>query len=236
MTINIIHLYYDILNLYGESGNIKAIKSYLEKQNIKVNIKLISIDDEINLENVDLIYIGCGTENNLKLILPHFIKYKEEVKNFIKMKKFVISTGNSIELFGKMVGKDKALGIFDYTSKKTDIRIVNEVLFRTNFIKNNIIGFQNQGSNINNIKENNLFDVIKTSNCSLDKHEGYTYNNFYGSYLIGPLLVRNPDLLVYIINKLIKEKDSNFEIKKINLSFEEKSYKNFTNMYYNDNR
>lgn len=233
MTINIVHLYYDILNLYGESGNIKAIKSYLEKQDIKVNIKFITLNDKIDLTNIDLLYVGCGTSNNQLMILKHINKYKKEIKEFIDNNKFVIATGNSIELFGKTIDNNKALGIFNYNSTKTDFRIVDEALFKCNLIKSNVIGFQNQGSVIKDI-DNNLFEVIKgTGSYPKSKYEGYTYNNFYGTYLIGPILVRNPELLTYLMNKLIKENGKNWKIKKINLKFEQKAFNNFINLYYN---
>ena len=36
--IKIAHLYYHILNLYGENGNIRALKRYFERQDIKTEI------------------------------------------------------------------------------------------------------------------------------------------------------------------------------------------------------
>lgn len=234
MTINVAHLYYDILNLYGESGNIKAIKNYLEKLGIKVNIHFITLDDEISLDNIDLIYIGSGTENNQDLVLKHLLKYKEKINSFIENNKYILATGNAMELFGKSIDKNKALGIFNYSTTRTDFRIVSESLFKSNLIKENILGFQNRGSYINNI-DNYLFDTIKGTGSNIDiKKEGFNYKNFYGTYLIGPLLVRNPAFLKYLINKLIKEKDKNFKINEINLDFEEKAYTNFINLYYNN--
>lgn len=236
MTINIAHLYYDILNLYGESGNIKAMKKYLENNNIKVNIKFITLNEEIDLTNIDILYIGCGTENNQDLVLKHITKYKKEIKEFIDNNKYVLATGNSIELFGKKIDSKKALEIFDYSSKKTDFRIVDEALFKCNLTNSYILGFQNQGSVIKDIKENNLFEVIKgTGSFPKSIFEGFNYKNFYGTYLIGPLLVRNPSLLSYLLNKIIKEKDENFKIKKNILEIDEKAFKNFMNLYYNIN-
>ena len=41
--INILHLYYDLLNLYGENANTRCIKRCLELNKIKANIDLKSI-------------------------------------------------------------------------------------------------------------------------------------------------------------------------------------------------
>ena len=231
MTINICHLYYDILNLYGASGDIKAIKYYLEKQNIKVNIKFITLNDEINLDNIDILYIGGGTENNQDLVLKHIKKYRKEIEKYILDNKLVIATNNSIELFGKTIDKEKALDIFNFNSERVPFRIVDEAYFK--FQNIDIIGFQNQGSVIKDIKENNLFEVIKgTGSFPKSKYEGYHEKNFYGTYLIGPILARNPKLLSYLMDNLIKSKDKDYKIKKNILKIEEKAYNNFINSHY----
>ena len=45
MEIKIAHLYYDLMNLYGENGNIKALKKQLEEQNTSVKVLSLTIDD-----------------------------------------------------------------------------------------------------------------------------------------------------------------------------------------------
>lgn len=222
MTINIGHLYYDILNLYGESGNIKIIKNYLENLGINVNIKFITLGDSINLDDIDLLYIGSGTLNNQDLVLNHLKKYKDNIKNFIENNKYVISTGNSIDLFSK-----NKLGIFDYESEITPFRIVDEVAYKCNLTDKLVIGFQNRDSIIKN-SSNPLFEVIKgVGSYPNSKTEGYTYKNFYSTYLIGPLFVRNPYLLTSLMNKMIKEKDNSFDIKDVDLSIEVNAYNEF---------
>ena len=52
MEINILHLYYDLLNLYGENGNIKALKKHLEEQNVKVNIEFLTLNDKIDFKKL----------------------------------------------------------------------------------------------------------------------------------------------------------------------------------------
>lgn len=239
MTINIGHLYHDLLNLYGESGNIKALKNYFEVQNIKVNIKYLTISDKLDLNNLDIIYIGSGTENNQKIVLNHLLKYKKEIKEFIEKEKFVLATGNSIEFFGKSIITNektyKTLEIFDYNSKLVDHRIVDEALFKSNLIKDYIIGFQNRNSIIEDIKENNLFEVVKgIGSCDKSSNEGYHYKNFYGTYLIGPLLVRNPTLLEQIGSKIIKLKNTEYKIKKNVLLLQKMAYNGFIDNYYSE--
>ena len=103
MKIVIANLYYDLLNLYGDSGNIKAIKKALESQKIKVEIINLSINDELDFEKYDFVYIGSGTEYNQTLVLNHIINYIDKITKYIENNKFFLVTGNSIELFGKYI-------------------------------------------------------------------------------------------------------------------------------------
>ena len=82
MNITIAHLYYDLLNLYGESGNVKALEYQLEGQGITVKIKFLTIGDTLDFSKYDFVYMGAGTEENQKLALKHLIKYKDKVKEW----------------------------------------------------------------------------------------------------------------------------------------------------------
>ena len=77
MKIVIGHLYYDLMNLYGEIGNVIALKNALESQGVDVEIKNISIDNKISFDKFDFIYIGSGMESSKKIVLNHLNKYKD---------------------------------------------------------------------------------------------------------------------------------------------------------------
>lgn len=189
-TIKIAHLYYDLMNYYGEQGNVLALKTAIEYAGFKVNIKTLSVDDEIDFEKYDIFYMGMGTKRNQEIVRKDILKYKDKIENVIDKKMFIM-TGNSYELFGKKIDDKKCLGIFNFESKTTD-RIVGEQVFKSDIIKQTIIGFQNRFSS-NNIKDDYLFEVIKgTGNDSESKVEGIHKNNFFGTYLLGPILIRNP--------------------------------------------
>ena len=106
---------------------------------------------------------------------------------------------NWMSTVGKNIDEKECLGIFNFSSKSTN-RIVGEQVFKTDLIDYPIIGFQNREST-NDIKENYLFEVIKgTGNDETTNVEGIHINNFFGTYLIGPLLIRNP----YFKDELLK--------------------------------
>lgn len=189
-TIKIAHLYYDLMNYYGEQGNVLTLKTAIEYAGFKVNVKTLSVDDEINFEKYDIFYMGMGTKRNQEIVRKDILKYKEKIENIIDKKMFIM-TGNSYELFGKKIDDKKCLGIFNFNSKTTD-RIVGEQVFKSDIINKTIIGFQNRFSS-NDIKDDYLFEVIKGTGNNLEsKVEGIHKNNFFGTYLLGPILIRNP--------------------------------------------
>lgn len=222
--INILHLYYDLLNLYGENANTRCIVHNLELNNIKYKVDLKSIKDEIDFSKYDIIYIGSGSEHDLFIALEDIRKRKNDLKKYIESNKYLILTGNSMDLFGKYIETDKkisgALDIFDYhttfinestfKNASTD-RIVGEIKGTTDLIKDKIIGFQNRCDLNFNIKTP-LFKLDqKFSNDLTNNDEGFTYKNVYATHIIGPLLIRNPHFTDYILKKLCKEKNIKYE-------------------------
>ena len=238
MKIVIAYLYYDLLNLYGESGNIKIIKDQLKKQGINSEIKLLSIEDNLKFDEYDLTIISAGTENNQRIVLNHLKHYKKDIKNAIKNNKFFLITGNAIDLFGRYIidinnKKIKTLNVFNYIVKENNRRIVNDSLFLSKETNDYIIGFQNQCRTLIHNKYP-MFEVVKGFGASENSNEeGIHYKNFYGTYLIGPLLVRNPKFTLEFLKNLIKSINPTFKFKEFDFNFEIEAYDSYFNLHYN---
>lgn len=215
MNIVVGHLYYDLMNLYGDNGNIKVLKYNLEKQGINVTIKKLSLDDKIDFNKLDMIYMGSGTEENRKIVLDNILKYKNNINKFYKDNKFLLVTGNSLSLFGNYIidkdgNKKDALKLFNFYTKEEKERDVKEVNIPCTFLKDNLLGFIN--------KQDNMYKNDKILEYGIYK------NNFYGTYILGPILARNPEFTQYFITNLIKAKDKDFIFKDFNTSLDEEAY------------
>ena len=215
MKLVIGHLYYDLMNLYGENGNVKVLEYQLKKQGIDVSIKKLSLDDKIDFSNLDLIYMGCGTENNRDIVLKDLLKYKKEIKKAFNDNKFFLITGNALPLFGKYImdldnHKTNALGVFDFYCKMEKNRIVKEANISCTFLKDNLLGFINKSGNI--YQNDKLIEY------------GIYKNNFYGTYLLGPILARNPEFMEYFITNLINNKSEKQKIMPFNKTLDEEAY------------
>lgn len=228
MEINILHLYYDLLKDFGEDGNIKIIKKQLEDQGITVNVNFKTINEKINFSEYDLLFIGSGEITSD--IYNHLLKYKNDIKNYIEDGGFTLIIGNSLNIFGNIIitkkNKYKGLNIFNFCVNEEEFLITDECLLKAHNLDTKIIGYKNQKYAITN-NENHLFEVlIGTGNYPKADYEGIKYKNFYGTHLLGPILIKNPQFLTDFITELVKKKDENFKFKKSNLYFETKAYNN----------
>lgn len=220
--IKILHLYYDLLNLSGEQGNILALEKAFNNQNVEVKLYCLSVDDKIKFSDYDLIYMGNGSNSNFSIALEDIKKYKKELKKYIDNNGYVIATGNSYLLFGEKINDIDCLGIFDYYAKWTN-RTAHECLMGM-LNQKDIIGFQNRDYVVN-INRNHLFKV-KDGICDnlKSENEGYHENNFYGTSVIGPLLIRNPHLTNMIVKDILEKNNLVFhddEFKLLNDAYNE---------------
>ena len=222
-TIKIAHLYYDLMNLYGENGNVRALQKYLSKS-FNVKVFNLTVDDEIDFDKYDIFYIGSGNNESFNIVLEDIKKYKDKIKDAIN-NKFFITTGNSINLFGKYYinkrKKTECLNLLKYSSKEKKKRIVGEQILKFKHSKHEIIGFFNRGSKLIKIKEKMLFSVIE----GYGTLEGINYKHFYGTYLLGPLLIRNPYFTEYLVKQICKKYDT--EYIKVNNDMEVKAYEEY---------
>ena len=217
-TIKIAHLYYDLMNLYGEHGNILGLSKSIEQHGMKVITHYYTIDDKIPFEDYDLFYIGSGNNESFHLVLKDLMKRKKEIKKAFEENKFFLMTGNAINLFGTSYTdlnekKYPTLGLLNYESNETDFRIVGEQVY-TNSSNHEIIGFENRSSVLKNVEEETLFQVkIGTGYAPNKTDEGIKKNHFYGTYLLGPIMIRNPYFKEDFIKELLEWKNISFKEK-----------------------
>lgn len=207
--MKIVHLFHNLMNLYGEYANVLALKRELENNGISVVVENQSVGDKIDLADADFIYIGSGTEKNQKAALDAVRPYKNELSAALERGAVVLATGNSFEMFGSKItdknGRDyEGLGFFDFTVTESDKRTVTDSI--CGFNGGEIIGFVNKASEISGVK-NPLFSVKQgAGNSSEDAaNEGVHEGNFYGTHIIGPLLIRNNAVAKYFAELLAKK-------------------------------
>ena len=211
--IKILHMYHDLMNLYGDWANTAVLSHALTEHGYSATVEEKSIGDEFDLSAYDYIYIGSGTERNQRACMQDLAQYKEALLERIEAGMYMLATGNSHELFGRSVtdsdgGRFEALGLLDFETVRGSSRTTGDCVCRASFLKEKLIGFINRADKgqAGNIARPFTNDLGPGANDSTNT-EGIMYKNLLGTYLTGPILVRNPPLLWHYVSLLDKHGD-----------------------------
>ncbi len=84
-----------------------------------------------------------------------------------------------------------------------------------------VVGFINKSTLIHGGEEYRLFDYeFKETSLADNSYEGYHYKNLYGTHIIGPVLVKNPEFMKEIVRMFCTE-----VYKDISYPYEEEAYR-----------
>lgn len=210
MKLKLLHLYDDVMNLYGEYANVAVLARYLTDLGHSVAVDTLSLYEEKNISGYDFYYMGAGTERRQKLALTQLKKYAQPLRDAVNANKVVLFTGNAFELLGKSVtdadgNRCDCLELFDFESVEGKRRITGDVLATTELFPEQVVGFMNKCSRTDGI-QTPLFQPMMGFGNSRDLDgEGFREKNCFGTHLAGPLLVKNPAMLRLIAKLLLQD-------------------------------
>ena len=201
-------LYPEVCNLFGNTYNIK----YLEQSVKDIEIINTSLNDEPTFvkENVDLVYMAPMTEKTQELVIEKLKPYTETIKKQIQENKVFLMIGNALEVFGKYIenedrSKIEGLGITNLYAKRDMMNRYNSLFLGELEGKETIkiVGFMSQfAKSYGDNSKNYLFKALRGPGLNDTKFEGVRINNFMGTYVLGPILVFNPDFTKYLLKLL----------------------------------
>jgi len=213
--IKILHMYADMLDLYGDSGNMEILKYRCSMRGIECEIDKYSIDSDMpDFSSYDLIYIGGGADLEQQHISKDLIKCSDGIKSAYKSGVFLFLICGGYQLMGKYYrdadgNEIKGLGLFDYftvapSSRKK--RCIGNIALKTKITGKTvkIVGFENHGGQTQDVKTPFGEVLYGNGNCSKSTHEGYFEKNVIATYLHGPMLAKNPEISDYIIRYCLK--------------------------------
>ena len=204
MDLKLYHFMPDKLNLYGDIGNVIALKKRCEWRGINLEIENITSTDGVKLTDCDMFFIGGGSDREQCIATEQFSKIKNEFKS-------------AIEDGDKLPG----LNILDfYTESKKDApRLIGNILVESEKF-GNIVGFENHGGRTYHNYETLGNVVVGYGNNDEDKKEGILYNNLIGTYLHGPILPKNPNVTDYLIKAALDNKYGTYDFIELNNDIE----------------
>ena len=230
MELNICHLYPDLLNVYGDVGNILILKSRAEERGIKVNLINISLNDKFDDENTDILFFGGGQDFEQSIVSDDLKTIKKpSLEKYIEDGKLVIAICGGYQLLGNYYmapngEKIEGLGILDIYTEGGDTRFIGNTVIYNEEFNETYVGFENHSGRtyINGLKP--LGKCIHGyGNNGEDGYEGCIYKNTYCSYFHGSLLAKTPELADRFLNIALSKKYGDINLEKLDDELEIKA-------------
>lgn len=242
-SIKILYLYPDMLELYGDYGNIQVLKYRIESRGYKAIIDRYSIGDATpDFNNYDIVFAGGGADNEQSILAEDLVRYKENIKEAVNNGVFFLLICGAYQLFGKYYKGVEGniipgLEVFDYytvANPDRKKRCIGNIVIDANLRSSNndtdssesntktkVIGFENHGGQTFDISNSFGNVLFGNGNKFGDAEEGFFNNNVIATYLHGPLLSKNPELCDYIIKYCLDRKyNENITLESLNDEFE----------------
>ena len=204
-SLHICHLYYDILNLYGDNGNIRTLEKRLAWRGIGCEVTRLSFGEVDRLADYDIIFIGGGQDFEQELLVKDLFAYKAEwLKNEIEKGTVILGICGGYQMLGNYYEaadgtKVEFLGGIDVHTTASDQRMIGNFVFDyrgENGESFPVVGFENHNGKTwlgEGVKP--LGKIVKGyGNNGEDGTEGARYKNVFATYSHGPLLPKNARL------------------------------------------
>lgn len=211
ININIGHLYPDLLNLYGDRGNIQCMKKRCEWRGIDARVKEFQITDSIDFSQLDIVLLGGGSDREQMLVCEKLKTIRKDFKDYVEDGGVVIAVCGGYQLLGHYYdtddGRIEGLSLVNLYTEQGSPRLISNIVIENDLFEMPVVGFENHGGRTY-IGENRPLGKVLFGygNNGKDGAEGILYKNVVGTYLHGPLLPKNPHVCDYLIRNALERK------------------------------
>ena len=221
MELKICHMYPDVLNLYGDRGNIICMEQRLRRGGIDVVTTGVSVGETLRASDYDLFFIGGGQDFEQEVLLGDLANGKTaEIKAAIADGKTFLAICGGYQMLGhyyktwdgQMCDFTGALDLYTEGSKK---RMIGDYAFSFDELPGvRVVGFENHsGKTYLGPGVSPMGTVLKGfGNNGEDGTEGARYQNVFATYSHGCLLPKNPQLCDYILKTALQRKYGEAEL------------------------
>ena len=211
MKITIGHLYPDLLNLYGDRGNIQCLMKRCQWRGIEAETIPFELEDEIDFSKLDIVLLGGGSDREQMLVCEKLKEIQKDFKAYVENYGVVIAICGGYQLLGNYYkteqGTMKGLELVDLYTEQGEGRLIDNIVLQSDLFDMPIVGFENHRGRTY-IKDNKPLGKVLygAGNDGKSGYEGVVYKNVIGTYLHGPLLPKNPQLADWLISHALEQK------------------------------
>ncbi|MCB8817019.1 type 1 glutamine amidotransferase [Desulfosporosinus shakirovi] len=240
MKLAICHLYPDLLDLYGDRGNILTLAARCRWRGIEPVIQKASLGEDLDFMGMDILFIGGGSDREQGLLVQDLMRRENELRKAIENGLVVLSICGGYQMLGnyyQMANGERinGLGILDVWTIAGAKRLIGNVVVeldekgsRGNSNKyRTMVGFENHsgktylGEGISPLGR----VLFGHGNNGEDSGEGVRYLNVFGTYLHGPLLPKNPHLADLLLELAIQRRGVDTSLMELDDCLEDLAHK-----------
>lgn len=216
------------MSIYGDMGNIIALRYRLEKVGIDLVYQIVEPDNELPIKN-DFYFIGGGQNKDQNLIFQDLSSKSNKIKEDIEQGVPILAICGGYQLLGNsfITGDNTeipGIGIFPVITKAPDnsvkSRCIGNIVVKSQIpeLESIFVGFENHsGQTFFVDTPSKAAQEVGTvlhgyGNNVKEKKEGCMYKNAIGTYMHGSCLPKNPELADYMISKALENKKRKGEI------------------------
>lgn len=213
-SLRICHLYPELLNLYGDRGNVLILTHRALWRGIDVKVDQVSLGEHFDPDAYDLIFLGGGSDQSQAVVAEDFRQKGVLLKQAVESGKVLLTICGGYQLLGEYYctrsGKEiPGVGVFHaYTTTGTK-RLRGNIAIKMPGLPGQwpVIGYENHSGRTYLTDPDAAAGqvVFGFGNNGEDGTEGCRTNNAFGTYLHGPLLAKNPNLADYLLSLAIEQ-------------------------------
>ncbi|MFZ5591853.1 MAG: type 1 glutamine amidotransferase [Bacillota bacterium] len=230
LVLHVCHLYPDLLNLYGDRGNVLAFIKRCQWRNINVCLHRVELGQSVDFKQFDFLFIGGGSDREQHILAQDLAKKVSSLAAALEEGLVTLAICGGYQLLGKyyqtVQGKKiPGLGIMDIYTVAGEERLIGNVLLEclVDGVPGQLVGFENHAGRT--FLGEGVQPLGRVSegygNNGQDGYEGAVWRNVYCSYLHGPLLPKNYKLTDHLISLALARRGVNLELTPLDNSLEE---------------
>ena len=208
--IVIAHMFPDLLNLYGDGGNVRILSERLAWRGIPVQVKRVEYGESVDLGDVDLVFLGGGPDREQKLASAELIRMKDELAAYVEEDGPVLAICGGYQILGKtwLLGDEEVpgldiVGIETRRPGTSADRLIDNIVLSSPLATHPVVGYENHAGRTYLAEGVKSFGAVVSSvghgNNDADKADGTLYRKVLGTYLHGPLLSKNPEIADWLL-------------------------------------
>lgn len=224
--VRIAHLFPELLNLYGDSGNMLVLRRRLAWRGLGCSITEVHMGDRPSLADFDMVFIGGGTDREQRIVCERLLDQRAELASFIEDGGVLAAVCGGYQLLGHSyeMGDEKVAGLslVDLETTRATPRLIGNVAVRSRISPQPIVGYENHGGRTHlGPGVEPLGEVVSGfGNDGKSGFEGCLYKNVVGTYVHGPLLPKNPGVADHLLLRALERRYGTAELEPLDDSEE----------------